>query len=116
MKRIARIHKALSDETRLRIISLLMTGGELCVCDLMAVLHLPQSTASRHLAYLRDSGLVNDKREGVWMYYRLQENDAFASEVLKSLKVQLQHNKKAEEDRLQLSEYLAAKNIDACSK
>ena len=70
MKQLARIFKALSDETRLRIIALL-SNGELCVCDLMAALDLPQSTVSRHLAYLRHAGLVEDRRNGVWMFYRL---------------------------------------------
>ena len=64
MKTTAKLFKALSDETRLRILSLL-TEGELCVCDLMEVLQLPQSTVSRHLAYLRNTGLVADRRQGV---------------------------------------------------
>ncbi len=75
MKDTAQLFKALSDETRLRILALL-THGELCVCDLMAILDLPQSTVSRHLAYLRSNGLVHDRRAGVWMYYRLVESDA----------------------------------------
>ncbi len=70
MKTTVQLFKALADETRLRILALL-SGGEMCVCDLMAILDLPQSTVSRHLAYLRTSGLVCDRREGVWMYYRL---------------------------------------------
>ncbi len=74
MKTTARLFKALSDETRLRIMCLLVSG-ELCVCDLMAVLQLPQSTVSRHLAYLKNSGLVDDRRSGVWMYYSLVKSD-----------------------------------------
>lgn len=70
MKTIARIFKALSDETRLRIVCLLLEG-ELCVCDIMAVLQLPQSTVSRHLAYLKNAGWVDDRRCGVWMYYAI---------------------------------------------
>lgn len=69
----ARIFKALADETRLRILTLLL-AGELCVCEVMAVLDLPQSTASRHLAYLRNAGWVLDRRQGVWMYYRLNDD------------------------------------------
>jgi ArsR family transcriptional regulator len=69
MKTEAKIFKALADETRLRILSLLL-DGELCVCELIAALELPQSTISRHLAYLRKSGLVKDRRQGVRMYYR----------------------------------------------
>lgn len=71
MKETVNLFKALADETRLRILSLLLTHGELCVCDLIAALQLPQSTVSRHLAYLRKSGWVNDRRCGVWMYYSL---------------------------------------------
>ena len=68
----ARLFKALADETRLRILALLLEG-ELCVCEIMAALDLPQSTVSRHLAYLRNSGWVKDRRQGVWMYYSLNE-------------------------------------------
>ncbi|MCM2356725.1 MAG: metalloregulator ArsR/SmtB family transcription factor [Geobacteraceae bacterium] len=70
MKTTSRLFKALADETRLRILSLLMEG-ELCVCNLMEVLRLPQSTVSRHLAYLKNAGWVDDRREGVWMYYSI---------------------------------------------
>ena len=64
------VFRALSDRTRLRILNLLR-GGELCVCDLVNVLDVPQPTASRHLAYLRKAGLVLARKEGLWHYYRL---------------------------------------------
>ena len=64
------IFGALADQTRFRILSLL-GGGELCVCDVMQVLKEPQSKISRHLAYLRKAGLVEARKEGLWMYYRL---------------------------------------------
>lgn len=70
MRTSAELFKALADETRLRILNLLVQG-ELCVCDIMAVLDVGQSKASRHLAYLRNVGLVNDRRSGVWMHYSL---------------------------------------------
>jgi ArsR family transcriptional regulator len=66
----AELFKALADETRLRILNLLVRG-ELCVCDIMAVLDIGQSKASRHLATLRNVGLVTDRRSGVWMHYSL---------------------------------------------
>lgn len=69
----AQLFKALGDETRLRILGLLR-HGELCVCDIMEVLKLPQSTASRHLAYLRNSNWLSGTRRGKWMYYRMREN------------------------------------------
>lgn len=65
-----RLFKAFADETRLRILNLL-SGGELCVCDIMSVIKAPQPKISRHLAYLRRHGLVDTKREGPWIYYSL---------------------------------------------
>ena len=62
--------KALADRTRLRILALL-GNNEVCVCHIHDSLGLPQPTVSRHLAYLRRSGLVAARREGVWMHYRL---------------------------------------------
>jgi ArsR family transcriptional regulator len=72
MEQLLQFFKALSDETRLRIM-MLLTQGELCVCDLMYVLNEPQSKVSRHLAYLKHSGLTNSRRAGVWMHYWLKE-------------------------------------------
>ncbi|MBI4349013.1 MAG: metalloregulator ArsR/SmtB family transcription factor [Elusimicrobia bacterium] len=65
------LFKAFADETRLRILHLLTRRDELCVCDLMELLGLPQSKVSRHLAYLRGAGLVRDRKEGLWCYYSL---------------------------------------------
>jgi ArsR family transcriptional regulator len=63
--------KALSDETRLQIMTLLLEHGELCVCDFVGALGQTQSKVSRHLRYLYNSGLVKDRREGLWMHYRI---------------------------------------------
>ena len=65
-----RLFKALADATRLRILGLLL-AGEVCVCDIHESLRIPQPKASRHLAYLRKSGLVETRREGLWIHYRL---------------------------------------------
>ena len=75
-KRIAeltRVFKALGDETRLQMVGLLLHSGELCVCDFMGVLGTTQSKASRHLRYLFNAGLVSDRREAVWVHYRIRE-------------------------------------------
>lgn len=66
------LFKTLADETRLRILNLLCRQ-ELCVCQIMEVLGIGQSKASRHLAHLRHAGLVTDRREGLWMYYSLSD-------------------------------------------
>ena len=64
------LFKALADKTRLRILALL-GNNEVCVCHLHDSLGLPQPTVSRHLAYLRKSGLVATRRDGVWMHYQV---------------------------------------------
>lgn len=70
MNAIVTILKSLSDETRLRIINLLYER-ELCVCDLMEVLQLPQTKISRHLSYLKNAGLVTDRKKAQWVHYSL---------------------------------------------
>jgi ArsR family transcriptional regulator, arsenate/arsenite/antimonite-responsive transcriptional repressor len=64
------LFKALADTTRLRILGLLL-AGEVCVCDIHESLKIPQSKTSRHLAYLRRTGLVETRRDGLWIHYRL---------------------------------------------
>jgi ArsR family transcriptional regulator len=66
------LFKGLADPTRLRI-AMLLLDTELCVCDLMAVLQLPQSTVSRHMGRLKTSEVVVDRRYGKWVHYRLAE-------------------------------------------
>jgi len=65
-----RLFRALADQTRLRILGLLLTG-EVCVCHIHESLRIPQPKASRHLAYLRRAGLVETRRDGLWVHYRL---------------------------------------------
>ena len=67
---LERVFKALGDKTRLRILALL-GDNEVCVCHIHDSLGLPQPTISRHLAYLRRTGLVSARRDGVWMHYQL---------------------------------------------
>lgn len=114
MKTTIRIFKALADETRLRILALLFEG-ELCVCDLVALLRLPQSTVSRHLAYLRTSGLVCDRREGVWMYYRLAGVEAqFQQELLALLARRLPDHPRIAADRAVRTQRPVAGRVSAC--
>lgn len=71
MKSFATVFKALSDDSRLRIINLLFHSGELCVCDIEEVMGFTQTKVSRHLAYLRKARLVDDRRQGLWMLYSI---------------------------------------------
>jgi ArsR family transcriptional regulator len=105
MKSTVRLFKALSDETRLRILCLLL-DGELCVCEIMAVLQLPQSTVSRHLAYLKNSGWVDDRRCGVWMYYSIvDDGNDLRRRLRDSLRENLASLHVAAADRARLSEF-----------
>ncbi len=72
MRELEQLFKGLGDQTRLRILNLLL-HGELCVCDIQYVLESPQPNISRHLTYLKNSGLVRDRREGPRIYYRLAQ-------------------------------------------
>jgi ArsR family transcriptional regulator len=82
MRSLAQLFKALSDETRLQMLGLLLQAGELCVCDFVEVLEITQSKASRHLRYLVNAGLLLDRREAVWVYFRLAETPEPAQAVL----------------------------------
>ena len=86
MKNHVQLFKTLADETRLRILMLLYAEGELCVCDIIAALLLPQSTVSRHLAYLKKSAAVIDRREGLWIYYSINRNNNLMQEMEPFLK------------------------------
>ncbi|MDP2939422.1 MAG: metalloregulator ArsR/SmtB family transcription factor [Candidatus Omnitrophota bacterium] len=72
MKEELNLFRALSDETRLRIM-VLLTEEELCVCQLEWALNLTQAKVSRHLTVLKNAGLVQDRREGLWIFYSLTE-------------------------------------------
>ena len=77
------VFKSLADETRVRAILLIAEQGELCVCELMCALGDSQPKISRHLAQLRSNGLLLDRRQGQWVYYRLHPSlPAWVREVL----------------------------------
>jgi ArsR family transcriptional regulator len=81
------LFKALADGTRLRILGLLLSG-EVCVCHIHESLRIPQPKASRHLAYLRRAGLVDTRREGLWIHYRLAD---LADPVLQTIGDAVRH-------------------------
>lgn len=83
----ATVFKALSDPTRLRILGLLLTG-EVCVCHIHETLRISQPKASRHLAYLRAAGLVDARRDGLWMHYTLSD---LPDPILQSITEMVRH-------------------------
>ncbi len=78
------LFRALADPTRLRLLTLLIRQGELCVCELTHALGLSQPKISRHLAHLREGGVVLDRRQGLWVFYRIHpELPAWMAEVMR---------------------------------
>lgn len=105
LEALTTVYAALADPTRLRILSLL-GDGEICVCHIHASLDVPQPTASRHLAYLRKSGLVEARRDGIWMHYKLAEiGNPVVRAVVEAAMHALTHTAIAAQDerRLQLT-------------
>jgi len=77
------LFRLLADTTRLRVVMLLQQAGELCVCELTHALDLSQPKISRHLAHLREGGLLLPRRDGLWMYYRINPDlPGWAEDVL----------------------------------
>lgn len=73
----------LSDPTRLRALMLIQSEGEVCVCELTHALQESQPKVSRHLALMRDTGIVESRREGTWMHYRLNSSlPAWARDII----------------------------------
>lgn len=112
MKNEARLFKSLADETRLKILWLLKGQEELCVCDIMRVLGITQSKASRHLRYLYHLGLVSDRREGLWMYYSLSAAaGSHGDKLLKVLDEMLAPLSEAKALRERLNQWLEEKKL-----
>jgi ArsR family transcriptional regulator len=103
VSRVDRLFRAFSDRTRLRILHLLR-GGELCVCDLVSVLNVPQPKVSRHLSYLRRSGLVQVRKDGLWCYYQLAPaRNTFHTKLLDCLACCFQNVPEIQKDAIRLA-------------
>src|SRR4051812_16033497 len=114
--------KALGDPTRLRILGLLL-GGEVCVCDIHGSLGIPQPKASRHLAYLKRTGLVAARKQGLWVHYRLPPvGDTVMTSLMSAVTHCLGHVDAVTKDRQRLdaktgcctSDYAQRPSFDCC--
>lgn len=103
------IFKACADATRLRILFLLVER-ELCVCELVEVLEMPQGKISRHLAVLKNADLVRDRREGLWIYYSLKEMETGLEQQLGAYLSEARFEQ-AEADRSRLEELTLADQL-----
>jgi len=96
---LVNLFHALADRTRLRLLNL-MASGEVCVCYFVELLDEPQPKISRHLAYLRRTGLVAARREGKWMHYRLTKpSDSLQARVLESALAAAAEERQLQRDR-----------------
>ena len=107
--------KAVADPTRVRILKML-EGGELCVCQIIAVLALSPSTVSKHLFLLKSAGLVNDRKEKKWVHYSLdlENKDAYVAGILRELSGWLVRDSVIVKDRARLAAARKAVGPDAC--
>jgi ArsR family transcriptional regulator, arsenate/arsenite/antimonite-responsive transcriptional repressor len=105
---IERFFQALGDNTRLRLLNL-MGDQEICVCYFVEILDQPQPKISRHLAYLRNAGIVTTRRDGKWMHYRIvmPPNDG-AAKVLREILEWFKEEKTMQSDRAKLSKACCA--------
>ena len=103
MRDLIKAFKALSDETRLRILNLLLER-ECCVCEVMQVLNISESRASRNLSFLYDAGFLRLRREGLWALYSIDREGlkSHYTDLLEAIKKALEGNEVAFQDRLKL--------------
>lgn len=101
---LARLFAALADPTRLRLLNL-MAGREVCVCYFVEILKQGQPKISRHLAYLRNAGIVEARREGKWMHYRIERpDDPDAVAILETTIASFKANKEMQSDLARLGQ------------
>lgn len=99
---LALFFAALADPTRLRLLNL-MNGREVCVCYFVEILRQSQPKISRHLAYLKKAGIVDARREGKWMHYRISNLDPGTAPVLAAVLARLQADRAMQADLARLS-------------
>ncbi len=116
MRHVIRLLAALTDPTRLRLLRLL-SRQELCVCELMDALRMPQYKVSRHLRKLRAAGIVEATRRGRWMHYRINtvgEPNGLRQELLEVLNVHLSHIPEVGRDDARLLRRLRLRRAGQC--
>ncbi len=110
------LFQLLSDATRLRCLLLMQAEGELCVCELTHALDLSQPKISRHLAALRDAGVVSSRRQGQWIYYQLHpELPAWARQVIDVTAIGVGERSPFVDDRAVLAAMANRPGADRCA-
>ncbi len=117
MREFLAITKALSDENRVRAL-MALAGGELCVCQIIELLGLAPSTVSKHMAVLHQAGLVETRKDGRWIYYRLggEPGSSCAARVLSAAQECLGKDKRIREDAGRIKAIRKKKPKDLCAR
>jgi ArsR family transcriptional regulator, arsenate/arsenite/antimonite-responsive transcriptional repressor len=117
MRDLMRVFKALADESRVRILHAL-AGGELCVCQIVELLGRATSTVSKHLSILHQARLVDSRKQGRWVYFRLADGDAprAARELAALLPTLLADERKVRDDDARLAQILQQDPESLCQK
>ena len=116
MNKLTAIFKALSDRNRLRIVAALLKHDELCACQLTDLLQVTGATASRHMAILILSGLIESRKEGRWVYYRIRREQSDFDVLIRWIETRLSRNSDAALDAKTLDEITSYEPEDICRK
>jgi len=117
MRNLMAVTKALADESRVRIL-LALSGGELCVCQIVELLKLAPSTVSKHMSILKHARLVESRKEERWMFYRLDKDDSTveAREMTALVARLLANDPQSPEDAKRLKQILKTDRDELCRK
>jgi len=116
MKKTVTLLKALSDQNRLRVVAALLSGDELCACQIKELLQVTGPTVSRHLALLIQTGIVDSRKDGRWVYYRLQKKNSDFSALILWLEKEFQNSALVQTDQLRLHEIDSSDKMEMCRK
>ncbi len=103
MKEVLKIFKALGDENRMRILFMLKERP-LCVCEIAEVLNIALSTISAHLRLMKNSGLIEDKKEGRWVIYNINKDNVYFCRLLHFIEEQMREDPQISRDRVLISQ------------
>ncbi len=106
--------KALADGNRMRVIAALLEHDELCVCQITELLRISMATVSRHMSILHKARLVQSRKEGRWVFYRLSQT--FPTQIGAWLKEAVQNSLEIKADRQKLADILACDTVDLCRR
>lgn len=116
MKKTVSLLKALSDQNRLRVVAVLLDGQELCACQIIELLEVTGATVSRHMALLVQTGFVDSRKDGRWVYYRIQKENPDFAELIQWLKHEFENSALVQADRIRLAEIDSCDKVDICKK